>query len=82
MKVKSIGANQTQIETGGKTILVSYETPVAAILRDNKSGKLKAYSTNYKWSVTTQKHINRFLESWDTLVHEKKDQNFFDDLLK
>ncbi len=78
MKIKNIA----QIETGDKTILVSYEVPVAAIVRDDKSGKLRAYSTNYKWSVATQKHINRFLQSWDTLQHEKKDQNFFNDLLK
>lgn len=73
MKIKNIGSNQTRLEIDGKIILVSYETPVAA----NVDGKF--YRTAQKWSKTTSKHINNFLNGANA---EEKPQSFFDDLMK
>ena len=63
MKVKSIGSNQTEVSANGCRVLYSYETPVAL---QAPSGKY--YKTEKKWSVTTSKHINRFVPDNVTLV--------------
>lgn len=58
MKVKSLGANKTEIHLGdGSIVFVSYETPVAAFLPE------KGYfRTKEKFSATTTRHINQWLE--------------------
>ena len=56
MQLKNIGSNQTQIEIGGNVIFFSYNTPVAAQLKDG--GLVR---TSRKWSATTSKHINAWL---------------------
>jgi len=55
MRVKAIGSNMTELKTRGLSILFSYETPVAGW--DN----LGAFRTDEKFSVTTSKHINKYL---------------------
>jgi len=58
MKLRQVGPNQTEIETiTGNTVFFSYNTPVAACLNDGR-GFIR---TNKKWSTTTSKHINRWL---------------------
>ena len=58
MKLRQIGSNQTEITTiEGIVILFSYETPVAARM---PSGTYVRTST--KWSATTSRHINKWLE--------------------
>lgn len=57
LHVKSIGSNQIEVTKKNGTFLVSYETPVAALI--NGMGWLR---TEKFWSVTTSKHINRWLE--------------------
>lgn len=53
---KSIGPNQTEVSLGsGVTILVSYQTPVAAFI----SGRGFLRTTG--WSRTTAKHINAWI---------------------
>ena len=60
MKVKSIGANKTELELADLLILISYETPVAAIgLNRPSTGALK---TSEYFSNTTSKHINTWLK--------------------
>ena len=58
MQLKSIAANQTQLNlNNGTEIFFSYKTPVAA--------KLPNYDyirTATKWSRTTSRHINKWLE--------------------
>lgn len=72
MKVRNIGSNQTEVELNGNTrILVSYQTPVAAWV----DGRF--YRTEKKWSVTTSKHINRWLDGRQA---EVKPQEWFDKL--
>ena len=65
MQVKSIGSNQTQVSANGCRVLYSYETPVAL---EAPSGKY--YKTDQKWSVTTSKHINRFVGGSPILVSQ------------
>jgi hypothetical protein len=58
MKLIPLGANKTELHTNaGAVILFSYQTPVAAQL---PQGGFVRTSTRY--SVTTSKHINEWLE--------------------
>jgi len=62
MKLKSIANNQTEITfTNGTRIFFSYETPVAAY--DADAGAWIRTST--KFSTTTSRHINKWLETID-----------------
>ena len=78
MRVIPNGSNQTILEGNGCRVLYSYETPVAL-----KAPNGKYYRTDKKWSVTTSKHINKFvsgaahiafcpqsvLDTWETGAH-------------
>ena len=55
MKLQTVGANQTVVNIDGNLIFFSYNTPVAARI----GGAF--YRTEKKWSVTTSKHINKWL---------------------
>lgn len=57
MKINVIGANQTLVHLPVGTILFSYETPVAAYV----SGR-GYVRTAEKFSKTTSKHINQWLD--------------------
>ena len=64
MRIKNIGSNQTavvsKLPNGGTVeVLFSYETPVAV------RGPTLDYKTDRRWSVTTSKHINKFLAGID-----------------
>lgn len=73
MKVKSIGANQTELTlANGDQVFFSYETPVAAIV-DGRS-----YKTEKKFSSTTTRHLNKWL---GRLNATEKPQNFFESLV-
>jgi len=57
MKLKQIASNQTELSLPcGAVVFFSYETPVAAML---PSGRY--IRTEKKWSVTTSKHLNKWL---------------------
>ena len=74
MKVKNSGSNQTEVSTEKAKILVSYSTPVAACMNDG-SGFIR---TSKKWSVTTSRHINKWLEGANA---KEVDQSVLDSLL-
>ena len=58
MQLKRLGSNQTEISlNNGTKVFFSYDTPVAAQLPDYEYVR-----TSTKWSVTTSKHINKWLE--------------------
>jgi len=58
MKLRQIGPNQTEVDFNGTlTVLFSYETPVAAFKPG--TGILR---TAKKWSQTTSRHINAWVE--------------------
>ena len=62
MHLKQLGPNQTQLTMeNGDVVLFSYETPVAAL----HGGRY--LRTSQKWSVTTSRHINRWLEGVNAL---------------
>lgn len=53
----TIGSNQIEIHHGDNRYLISYKTPVAAYI----SGQ-GFFRSSTKWSRTTSKHINKWLE--------------------
>ena len=55
MKLRSLGANQTEVEMGDMLVFFSYSTPVA--LRILGTGLIK---TDKFWSITTSRHINKW----------------------
>ena len=76
MKVIPTGSNQTEVTlrlNNGElaTILFSYRTPVAALIGN------KWYRTEKRWSVTTSRHINKFLGDSEAVTMP---QSFFDHL--
>lgn len=75
MKTKNIGSNMTEVITSKYSILVSYETPVAYY--DYFSGKY--YRTSHKWSNTTTRHINKWLDGSSA---KEVDQNVISNLLE
>jgi len=75
MRIKSLAANQTELyDNSGTVVLFSYETPVAALL---PSGR--AIRTIEKYSQTTTKHINKWLQSFGNV--ETVEQSFIDELV-
>ena len=88
MKVKSIGANKTELELKDVLILISYETPVAAIrtgLGDSGDHTWNAaIRTDKQWSNTTTKHINQWLSDHDFKPSEVPyvNQSWFNELLE
>ena len=75
MKLTPIAANQTQLNLNdGTEIFFSYKTPVAA--------KLPNYDyirTATKWSQTTSRHINKWLEG---VSAKTVDQTILDNLVR
>jgi len=69
MKIKSIASNMTELHTDDAVILFSYETPVAA-LRKADHEYLK---TDLFWSVTTSRHINKWLKGVDAQTVSQAD---------
>ena len=59
MQLRPIASNMTQLDLAdGTSVLFSYKTPVAAYLSD----QAKYVRTATKWSGTTSRHINKWLE--------------------
>lgn len=69
---KKIGSNIYEERTPNALVFYSYNTPVACFMDGN------AYRTEIKWSVTTSKHINKWL---GTNSAEVRPQSFFDNLV-
>lgn len=57
MKLTQLGSNQTLLTLGENEVLFSYETPVAGY-----NERIGWFRTEEKFSVTTTKHINRYLK--------------------
>ena len=66
MKVQSLGANKTQVDLAdGTSVFFSYSTPVAALVPGK--GWIR---TRTRYSVTTTKHINQWIEAPATEVDQ------------
>ena len=78
MKVTPIGTNKTEVSLAdGTEILFSYSQPVAALVPGR--GWIR---TNKFWSVTTSKHINKWLaDNMGTTQSEAVDQWDLDQLV-
>lgn len=73
MNLNPIRANMTELDLGdGTIILFSYKTPVAAQI------DRVYYKTEYKWSATTTRHINQWLNGAKSNISP---QSFFDGLI-
>jgi hypothetical protein len=77
MNLKPIAANQNEVELeNGITVFFSYRTPVAAHIPGE--GFVK---TDKKWSVTTSKHIGKFIaRNGGSGLVSIKPQSYFDQL--
>jgi len=67
MQLNRIGNNETVVSfASGTEVLYSYDTPVAGRrwLGDG-SGAMQVFKTDKKWSVTTSKHINKYLKTFN-----------------
>lgn len=73
MKLQNLGSNKTSIETETHVIFFSYNTPVVALVKNEGW-----FKTSKKWSVTTSKHVNQFL---DGVNAKEQPQSWFDGLL-
>jgi len=64
MKLNRIGNNETVVSFDDVTeVLFSYDTPVAG--RRLTDDGLQIFKTDKKWSVTTSKHINKYLKKFN-----------------
>ena len=64
MQLNRIGNNETVVSfASGTEVLYSYDTPVAG--RRIVDGALQVFKTDKKWSVTTSKHINKYLKTFN-----------------
>jgi hypothetical protein len=74
MKVKQIASNMTELTLdNGIRVLFSYSTPVACELNSGY------YKTAKKWSKTTSRHINLWLNGNNAI---EADQGLFNDIVE
>lgn len=74
LTVKPIASNMTLIDTDSHIVLFSYSTPVASFDKSN----YQFYRTAKKWSVTTTRHINKWIDGVKAI---EQPQEYFDNLL-
>jgi hypothetical protein len=73
MKITPIASNMTELTlSNGIRVLFSYSTPVACELNSG------FYKTNKKWSNTTTRHVNKWL---DGKPATEATQGLFDDVV-
>lgn len=74
MNLIPLAANMTEIVIGNRSVLFSYKTPVALHIEG-----IGYIVTDKKWSRTTSKHINKFLNG--NKAYKTETQEYFDSLL-
>ena len=75
MLLTPIASNMTEIETDDARILFSYRTPVAAFVFGEGFVRTDKY-----WSVTTSRHINKWIGGKDVPAKEVA-QTYLDNLV-
>ncbi len=84
LSLEPIASNMTEVTIkGGLTILFSYATPVACMW-ENGQGAKDVFITEKKWSATTTRHINKWIDlksQEKSFLFNKRPQEFFDNLL-
>lgn len=74
MRLSNLGSNKTTVTfDNGVQVFFSYETPVAARLQNYEYVR-----TSTKWSKTTTKHINQWLEG---VTAQEVEQDFLNKLI-
>jgi len=67
MKLKQLGSNMTVLTlNNGTEVLFSYETPVAGF--SGTSYDYTYFRTDQKWSKTTTRHVNKYLNGQDAAI--------------
>ena len=74
MQLTPIAANQTEIETDKARVFFSYRTPVAAYVYGEGFVRTEKW-----WSVTTSRHINKWLPENGTF--KEVPQTYLDNLV-
>ena len=75
MQLTPIASNMTEVETSEARILFSYRTPVAAYVYGTGYVRTEKY-----WSVTTSRHINKWIGSTDRPIKQVA-QTYLDKLV-
>ena len=75
MLLTPIASNMTEVETSEARILFSYRTPVAAFVFEEGFVRTDKY-----WSVTTSRHINKWIGGKDVPAKEVA-QTYLDNLV-
>lgn len=78
MNLNPIAANMTEVKIKNLVVLFSYKTPVAVCNYAIIPGLPCYFQTNKKWSATTTRHINKWLNGH---YAEVKPQEYFDNLV-
>ena len=76
MQLTPIASNMTEVETSEARILFSYRTPVAAYVYGRGYVRTEKY-----WSVTTSRHINKWIGGKDVTTEEVA-QTYLDNLVQ
>ncbi len=80
MNLKPIASNMTEVKAGNKTVLFSYQTPVA--YKELTPEGMTYFKTNQYWSATTTRHINKWLpKPQEEFGVEEVEQSELDNLL-
>ena len=75
MLLTPIASNMTEVETSKARVLFSYRTPVAAYVFGEGFVRTEKW-----WSVTTSRHINKWLDGGDRPVKQVP-QTYLDNLV-
>ena len=73
MQLTPIASNMTEVETDLGRVLFSYRTPVAAYVFGEGFVKTEKF-----WSVTTSRHINKWLDGGTA---KEVEQTYLDELV-
>ena len=76
MQLTPIASNMTEVETDLGRVLFSYRTPVAAYVYGEMGGQF--VRTKKWWSVTTSRHINKWIGNCTT---KEVSQTYLDKLV-
>ena len=77
MQLTPIASNMTEVETSEARILFSYRTPVAAYVFGEGYVRTEKW-----WSVTTSRHINKWLDLRYGETAKEVSQTYLDNLVQ
>ena len=78
MQLTPLASNMTEVETDLGRVLFSYRTPVAAYVYGEMGGQF--VRTKKWWSVTTSRHINKWLPENGTV--KEVEQTYLDNFVQ